>query len=254
MPDLEWNQSTWAKSYDWSRGGAEWSGPWGTPKAQWFATLLPRIAAFLPAGSLLEIAPGFGRWTQFLLENAEEYCGVDLSEKCVLHCRERFSQAKRAQFFVNDGQSLAHVAARKFDLVFSFDSLVHADFDVMVKYIPRIVPLLRPGGVALIHHSNLGALSGVSHHKRSENTSAENVASAVTAAGGRLLIQEIVSWSDGILSDCFTLFSRSEDYRHVEAKALSDPMRIQSEARGAHQVFQHYLEISRDYLRPPESS
>ena len=31
--------------------------------SQWFGLIFPRIHAFLPTGTILEIAPGFGRWT-----------------------------------------------------------------------------------------------------------------------------------------------------------------------------------------------
>ena len=68
--DVQWvtvatvdeNQSFWA-GYDWSRAGEEWSEGWGGSHAQWYGVVLPRIARFLPASSILEIAPGHGRWT-----------------------------------------------------------------------------------------------------------------------------------------------------------------------------------------------
>lgn len=49
--------------YDWKDSGEEWSAPWGNSAAQWFGTILPRTSQCLPAGTILEIAPGFGRWT-----------------------------------------------------------------------------------------------------------------------------------------------------------------------------------------------
>ena len=41
-------------------------------------SILPRIARFLPAGSMLEIAPGHGRWTAYLREHCDTLAIVDL--------------------------------------------------------------------------------------------------------------------------------------------------------------------------------
>lgn len=39
---------------------------WGSSQQQWQRALLPRLRAFLPTQTILEIAPGFGRWTEHL--------------------------------------------------------------------------------------------------------------------------------------------------------------------------------------------
>jgi hypothetical protein len=64
------NRQHWKQDYDWPKQGEEWSSVWGGSEAQWFATILPRIHAFVPTGTILEIAPGFGRWTTYL----KKYC------------------------------------------------------------------------------------------------------------------------------------------------------------------------------------
>src|SRR6266550_6857049 len=63
--------------YDWKDAGEEWSAPWGTSAAQWFGAILPRVRAFLPAETILEIAPGFGRWTYYLKDYCQELWIVD---------------------------------------------------------------------------------------------------------------------------------------------------------------------------------
>ena len=67
MPELDWNKAVFDGNYDWRQGGEEWSAPWGGSEAQWFGSLYPRLHRLLPAGRILEIAPGFGRWTKFLI-------------------------------------------------------------------------------------------------------------------------------------------------------------------------------------------
>jgi hypothetical protein len=41
------------------------------------------------------------------------------------------------------------------DFVFSFDSLVHADAPTLEAYLRELTRVLRPGGVAFLHHSNM---------------------------------------------------------------------------------------------------
>lgn len=70
MAKVDENAAFWAE-YDWANAGEEWSDGWGGSQAQWHGVILPRIARFLPAGSMLEIAPGHGRWTRYLREHCE---------------------------------------------------------------------------------------------------------------------------------------------------------------------------------------
>jgi len=45
----------------------------------------------------LEIAPGHGRWTQFLQRLCQSLVAVDISEKCVEHCKTRFADRRRGK-------------------------------------------------------------------------------------------------------------------------------------------------------------
>jgi hypothetical protein len=98
------------------------------------------------------------------------------------------------------------------DFVFCFDSLVHAEVDVMESYIPQILRKLTPSGTAFIHHSNMAAFSEdmLNTHCRGRSVSAEVMADVVTNSGGRILVQERHNWGDAHLSDCLTLFCRGD--------------------------------------------
>src|SRR5437868_619124 len=102
MPTLEENKQVWGSTYDWSRGGVEWSIGWGSVDMQWYGTLLPRVHRFLPADHVLEIAPGFGRWTQYLKDHSRKLTLVDLSARCIAACRERFAADQHLNYHVND--------------------------------------------------------------------------------------------------------------------------------------------------------
>lgn len=156
MPTIDENRSLFDEVYDWPEAGEEWSRDWGGSEMQWYGCILPRISAFVPVDTILEIAPGYGRWTAFLKDLCKRLIVVDLSETCIDRCRQRFSDCSHISYFVNDGHSLEMVGNRSVDFIFSFDSLVHAEDTVLKAYTAEFAKKLRPNGAAFIHHSNLG--------------------------------------------------------------------------------------------------
>src|SRR5262249_17939159 len=126
MATVEQNRSAWNETYSWEKRGEEWSEVWGGSESQWFGAIYPRLHRFIPTGTILEIAPGFGRWTHYLKNHCNKLFVVDLNERCITHCKERFADCTHISYHVNDGYSLAMVPDRSVDFVFCFDSLVHA--------------------------------------------------------------------------------------------------------------------------------
>lgn len=241
MPDLNWNIKTWNKEYNWKDQGEEWSQPWGGSETQWFSTILPRIHRFLPNNKTLEIAPGFGRWTKFLVENTNEYVGVDISEKCINHCSVSFSEYNHAKFFVNDGLSLSCAEDCVFDFIFSFDSLVHANLDVHESYIPQILSKLSPKGFAFIHHSNW-AKSGTTindTHHRAEDVCYSSYANIVKNNQGHVVLQELINWGGEYQIDAFTIFSKNK----INDTIFIDNDRFNLESEIASKVHSPYSKI-----------
>jgi SAM-dependent methyltransferase len=215
MGSIAANREYWS-AYDWSSaGGDEWSHPWGSVAHQWAISFYSRIAAFVPQHTILEIAPGFGRWTNFLLGYCQRFYGVDLAPPAVKACQKRFEQFKNAKFIENDGKSLIGVPDHSVDFAFSADSLVHADRDAMAGYLSELRRALRPGAVAFLHHSNLGALPpNVSNqHGRDPTVSAAWLRAECKKAGLVCVSQELLNWGQSELNDCFSLvgFETSED-------------------------------------------
>ncbi len=162
MPSVDWNK-VWGKEYSWPADGDEWSYSFGSASVHWYAFILPRLHRFLPrdrrTARIVEIAPGHGRWTQFLLDHCETLAAYDVNSECIDFCIKRFSghvDAGAAEFHVNDGLTLLE-KSNSVDLAFSFDSLVHVERDVMQSYLMHLGGCLKPGGFAFIEHSNLGS-------------------------------------------------------------------------------------------------
>ena len=155
MPTVEQNLILWGKPDGWKDDGDKWSVKWGGTDLEWWSSIFPRIRKFLPASTILEIAPGFGRWTQFLKGFCEQLIAVDVSPACIERCKERFASDPQVRCYVNDGKSLAMVEDRSADFAFSFDSLVHVEADVIAAYLQELGKKLKPDGFAFLHHSNL---------------------------------------------------------------------------------------------------
>ena len=200
---------------------------------QWYGSLLPRIKVHIPTNSILEIACGYGRWTQYLKDQCEKLIAIDLSEECIQACKERFSESRNIQYHVNDGKSLDMILDGSIDFVFSFDSLVHVNEGVIEGYLSQLQRILNKEGVAFIHHSNLGeyhtaysrirripklegllARVGVLEKSlgwRDPNVDACKVAVLAERHGLRCISQEIVPWNTKrLFIDCMSTITRND--------------------------------------------
>jgi len=229
MPTVEQNLKKWDLEYKWLREGEEWSVAWGGSEAQWFGAIFPRIHAFVPTGTILEIAPGLGRWTNYLKNYCNHVVVVDLGQHCIDACRKRFASARNITYHVNDGKSLEMILDNSIDFVFSFDSLVHAEADVIQAYMDQLANKLKPNGVGFIHHSNIGRYQRVfsasqrlpwrvrqfltrrgvidPYHWRAFTVTAELFEKYCDQAGLQCISQELVNWGTKGLTDCFSLFT-----------------------------------------------
>lgn len=158
MPSVEWNRRTWDREHTWAEAGDEWNGmaaACGQPYEAWKNALIetflePYVTASTDA---LEVAPGYGRWTQQLVERARGVTMVDLSPTCLDACRERFGDGPGLTYVLTDGASLPGVPDASVDFVWSFDSFVHMELPVVTAYVQEIARVLRPGGHVVLHHA-----------------------------------------------------------------------------------------------------
>ena len=270
MGTMDESSRYWGRSYPWPEDGGEWSQDWGGVEAQWHSTILPRIRKFLPARRVLEIAPGRGRWSGYLIAQAESYHGVDLAPECIAYCRKLFDGAGHARFHVNDGQSLSAIEDSSIDFAFSYDSLVHVEIDTLNAYSRELERTLAPDGVAFIHHSNLGEFSssahflskGISrlgarsrpvakllrgagvnewHHWRGASVTAAKALLGAQEAGLSCIAQEIVSCGPKEI-DCFSVFTRPGSRWDRPHRLLRNPS-FSAEARSAAAVAHLYASL-----------
>lgn len=208
--------------------GEDYNKPfYGTPVAEWAISLYPRLCGWLPARSVLEIAPGTGRWAQFLIPLTERYVGIDFSGFAIETCKARFVDCKNAEFYVNDGKHFDTVEDGTFDLIVTYDSLYDAEMAILSSYLDECLRVLTSQGIAMIHHSDMGdRLRGVTDSHpgviggRICDTTAEAVYDYIVRQGGHPLLQErfvheCIPGDRDKISDCITVFSKSSVEGHV---------------------------------------
>jgi len=237
VPSTNEAKKIWNEQYDWISKGEEWSADWGGSENQWNYSLYPRIKNLIANAKVgLEIAPGFGRWTDYLKQSFETLHLVDVSEHCIDACKKRFADEKNFYFHVNNGYTLETIESNSIDFAFSFDSLVHVEQDVINSYLKELARVLRKNGSAFIHHSNLGAFSKyISFQKlfrrgriylvkmgvfddlqsgyRTQSVSADGVLRFSREINLICESQELINWKTKNCIDCISTFRKSGDVK-----------------------------------------
>ncbi len=155
---IEKNLRRWDQDHHWSEDGDEWKGQaesCGKPYAEWKQSLIEHLIFpyVTEETTVLEIAPGHGRWSESILSRCRQLILVDLSPNCILHCRKHFSGHGNVEYYLTNGTSLPPDASAAVDFVWSFDSFVHMSGSVIQAYLSEIERVLVPGGHAVIHHA-----------------------------------------------------------------------------------------------------
>ena len=124
---------------------------------------------YLPSGGLtegLEIGPGGGRLTALLLPRTKVLHVADTSETMLEHLKQRFAGVPSLRAYHTDATSLPALRPASLDCVFSFDVFVHFEPRMIYWYLRQIEGLLKPGGIGIIHYSNVFTDLGWSRFER----------------------------------------------------------------------------------------
>jgi ubiquinone/menaquinone biosynthesis C-methylase UbiE len=203
---LQMNREVW-ENWDWTAGGEEW-----TPSLEWKESIVRNVLRrWIPENrNILEIGPGAGRWTEILLPMSRHFWGVDISERCIAICRERFSFSSEAEFYVSGGSDLAGVPDASIDALWSYDVFVHINQREFDAYVSDFLRVMRPGAIGVIQHGK----SGGKHGGWRSDLSVESVARSLTDNGFEI-VQQFESWKEagsdrpvGLYEDVVTVFQR----------------------------------------------
>jgi SAM-dependent methyltransferase len=103
---------------------------------------------------IVELACGRGRHSWQMRDWPNQKVVVDLVPENIAFCKQRFAGLNNFRFIVNNGVDLGQIADGSATAVFCYDDMVHFDHEIVYGYLREFARILRPGGMALLHHSN----------------------------------------------------------------------------------------------------
>jgi ubiquinone/menaquinone biosynthesis C-methylase UbiE len=153
----------------------------------------------LDLSSVLELACGHGRHATRYLMQAGKVILMDVLDENIAVCRQRHGADPSVQFIRNNGFDFQPVADRSLTAAFCYDAMVHFSPDIVRSYIKDTARVLKPGGMALYHHSNYDAPDdrhyGLNPHAR--NLMTETMMRAYAAeAGLDVVTSNAIAWSE----------------------------------------------------------
>jgi ubiquinone/menaquinone biosynthesis C-methylase UbiE len=169
---------------------------------------------------LLEIGPGGGRFTEILLPKCRRLIAVDTSPTMLELLRDRFGDDGRIAYQLGDGRGLGEVADASVDAAFSYGVFVHLQHWDIYNYLAELYRVLKPGGKAIIQHSNTFSDLGwemfrnqvprqLNRHKL-PFTFIFNTPEAMRELAQRAGLEPVESITDVVRRDCILLLRKPE--------------------------------------------
>lgn len=220
MPSIKKNFSVWEETFksflSQKNFGDSWSEAWGSPLLQWYSMIFPRLYRYLPSTHIYEIASGLGRWSFFLQYYSSNITLSDISNESINFLKDRFKKNQNIKCYINDGKKI--ISDNKLDLVFTFDSLVHCDYEVIKSYVLEFKRLTKANSVFFLHHSNLADCLSKTRNSghngwRSDDVSSQIVAKLCDENDLQVIYQEVFDWgSVKDYLDCISVIAKDSDY------------------------------------------
>lgn len=155
---VEDNKRMWGGSHHWDKDGDEWDGQarvCGVDYEKWKLSLIEHlIQPYATAARVIEIAPGYGRFSEPIASIADHLDLVDINQNCIDACKKRLISFSNVDYHLTDGKTLPSTNDGAIDFIFSFDSFVHMSSETIENYLKEARRVLRPGGTMIIHHAN----------------------------------------------------------------------------------------------------
>jgi ubiquinone/menaquinone biosynthesis C-methylase UbiE len=179
-------------------------------------TIFRRLFDTLDLGTVLELACGHGRHSEYIAARCGSLILMDIHRENIDYCRQRLQSFGNIEYHVNNGYDFHPVASNSLTSIFCYDAMVHFSPDLVQSYLQDTGRVLVSGGHALFHHSNYPAPLerhyGQNPHARNHMTQA--LFEEYTRAAGLEMVETIIMpWGGTPDLDCLSLV----------AKALSKP-------------------------------
>ncbi|MCH5261310.1 MAG: methyltransferase domain-containing protein [Lachnospiraceae bacterium] len=168
----------------------------------------------LDLDNVVELACGRGRHVPRYIEKSGRITLVDILDKNIEYCKERFRDEKNIVYYKNNGYDLQDLQSGVYTSLFTYDAMVHFEMLDIFNYLKETERILVGGGKALFHHSNNTEDYKItfSSATRGRNYMSRDLfAHLVNRAGMRVVKQEVFDWGGSKELDCLTLVEKPEN-------------------------------------------
>lgn len=130
------------------------------PKAPYYPDLYLFIKQYItpyvtPETTIMEIGPGGGRWTSYLLK-AKQITLVDIVPQFFDYLRSRFPEyAHKLRFYESSGSEINGIESESINYLLTFDAFVHIEPAGIREYLHEIQRVLTPGAIAVVHYGDV---------------------------------------------------------------------------------------------------
>jgi hypothetical protein len=176
--------------------GLEWGDPDRVDPLRFIRDhyVLPYVNAEHTA---LEIGPGGGRWTRYLLGFRTLYV-VDYYQELLDELEKSISAANMI-FVKNGGCDFPGIGPGTIDYAFSFGTFVHLDVDLIETYLRNLRFVLKPEANVVIHYSDKTKVMAQRNQGFSENTP-EKMRAMVVGSGYQILQEDLTTmWHSSVV-------------------------------------------------------
>lgn len=175
-------------------------------------SLFKRMFGELNIKKIVELACGRGRHVPFYMQSTQEVVLVDILQKNIDFCKERFSKETKIKYYVNNGYDFENLRAETYTALFTYDAMIHFEMMDIFQYLKETRRILIKGGRALFHHSNNTedyriTFSTATHGRN--YMSKDLFAYMVNRVGLKVLEQQVFDWNGVKNLDCLTLVEKS---------------------------------------------
>jgi SAM-dependent methyltransferase len=180
--------------------GLEWGDPEASPPLKFLRDryILPYVN---PEQQAVEIGPGGGRWTRYLLGFAKLYV-VDYHAELLEELKKNFNKSNMA-FIRNDGTNFPGIRDGSIDYLFSFGTFVHLDVHLIGEYLKNMRRIVKPGANIVIQYSDKTKIMAQLNEDFSNNTP-DKMREMVLSAGYKVLEEDLTTlWHSSIIRFTF---------------------------------------------------
>jgi ubiquinone/menaquinone biosynthesis C-methylase UbiE len=167
--------------------GLQWGNPQVRPDLRHIRDRF--IAPYInPDHVAVEIGPGGGRWTRYMLGFATLYA-VDYHDRLLTELAGNY-RAPHLRLIKNSGSDFPGIPENSVDYIFSCGVFVHLDIDIIEAYFRNMRRILKASGCAVIQYSDKNKEVARRHGSDFSDTTPEVIRPLVIRCGFGILEED----------------------------------------------------------------